>query len=95
MLLASLLALPDPGPLPKLRALAFDAYQQLWPRPRASQPAVIVANTGPSIAAAVVPPSARTQATAASARTVAALIRVRRAWRYSGTESSGRASSSM
>ena len=35
--------LPDPGPLPRLRDFAFDAYQRLWPRPRLSQPAVIVA----------------------------------------------------
>lgn len=50
LVLASLLALPDPGPLPKLRALAFDGYQQLWPRPRASQPAVIVAVDDASLA---------------------------------------------
>lgn len=45
------LLMPDPGPLPGVRYLAFDAYQTIFPRIRTAQPAVIVAIDDRSLAA--------------------------------------------
>ncbi len=42
-LFASVMLLPDPGPLPAMRLAAFDYYQVWLPRVRQSAPAVIVA----------------------------------------------------
>src|SRR5436853_4401537 len=40
--IALAMLLPDPGPIPALRRASFDTYQKLFPRSRATAPAIIV-----------------------------------------------------
>lgn len=50
IVLAGVMLLPDPGPVPGLRLWAFDSYQHWLPRQRASAPAIVIAIDDQSLA---------------------------------------------